>query len=69
MLEPHDQVVGVAYGYHRTASHLPPPGVDPKVEDVVQVDVRKQGGNDGLNAKDNFEFDRAVRYRQGDPSV
>jgi hypothetical protein len=29
----------------------------------VQVQVRQQGGNDGLNAKDNFQFDRAVRYR------
>jgi hypothetical protein len=30
----------------------------------MQVDIRQQGRNDGLNAKDNFQFERPVRYRQ-----
>jgi hypothetical protein len=38
--------------------------VHPNIEHVMQVEVREQRRNDGLNAKDNFQFDRAVRYRQ-----
>jgi hypothetical protein len=34
-------------------------GVEP-----VQIQVRQQWRGDGLNAKDNFEFERAVRYRK-----
>jgi hypothetical protein len=30
----------------------------------IQIDVGQQRRQDGLNAKDNFEFDREVRYRQ-----
>jgi hypothetical protein len=30
----------------------------------MQKQIRQQGADDGLNAKDNFQFDRAVRYRQ-----
>jgi hypothetical protein len=30
----------------------------------MQIHVTEQRRNDGLNAKDNFEFERVVRYRQ-----
>jgi hypothetical protein len=30
----------------------------------VKIDVGQQRADDGLNAKDNFQFERAVRYRQ-----
>ena len=44
--------------------HLPAPHLHPEVEDIVQIDIRQQRRNDGLNAEDNFQFERTVRYRQ-----
>jgi len=32
--------------------------------ELVQHEVAEQGRKYGLNAKDNFEFDRAVGYRR-----
>jgi hypothetical protein len=31
---------------------------------LIEVKIAEQGRNDGLNAKDNFQFERTVRYRQ-----
>ena len=42
MLEAHDEVVSEAHDNHLAARVPLPPLLGPKVEDVVQVDVRKQ---------------------------
>jgi hypothetical protein len=39
------------------------PHLDPQVEDVVKVDVRQKRRSYSSNAKDNFSFDRVLRYR------
>jgi hypothetical protein len=31
---------------------------------LIEVEITEQRRDDGLNAKDNFQFDRAVGYRQ-----
>ena len=36
----------------------------PFIKHLMQVDVRQDWGNYSLNAKDNFSFERALRYRQ-----
>jgi hypothetical protein len=36
----------------------------PEVERVVKKEIGQNWANDGLNAKDNFQFERTVRYRQ-----
>ena len=36
----------------------------PHVECVVQKQIGQQGADDGLNAKDNFEFERVAPYRR-----
>ena len=63
-LESQDRVVGVAHDNHCPPCVLGAPRLHPEVEGVVEIDISQQGRDDGLNAKDNFEFDRAVRYRQ-----
>jgi hypothetical protein len=64
VLEPDDEVVRVADHNHvPNRVSLAPPN-HPLVEYVMQVDVRYKRGADGLNAKDNFDFEREVRYRQ-----
>jgi hypothetical protein len=35
----------------------------PLIKHLMQVDVRQDWGNYPLNAKDNFIFERALRYR------
>ena len=45
MLEAHDVVVGEPHDDHVPARVPPSPLVGPQVEDVVQVDVRKQRRN------------------------
>lgn len=45
-LESHHEVIGVAHDIHVSARLLLPPGLDPQVEHVVQVDVREQGADD-----------------------
>jgi hypothetical protein len=42
MLEAHDEVVGVPDHDHVTRGLAPSPALGPEVEDVVEVDVRKQ---------------------------
>jgi len=56
-------IVGIPDHDH-VALGLLPPLVHPNIEHVMQVEVRQQRRYDGLNAKDNFQFDRAVRYRE-----
>ena len=36
----------------------------PRQKETPEVKVGQQGRDYGLNAKDNFEFDRAVGYRR-----
>jgi len=36
---------------------------EPLIKHLMQVDVRQDWGNYSLNAKDNFIFERALRYR------
>jgi hypothetical protein len=42
------------------------PPISPEIEDLVQVDVRRQGRGHSLNAKGNFCFERTiVDWRSG----
>src|SRR5271157_474100 len=43
---------------------LRPPGLTPSLQHPVHIQVREQRANDGLNAKDNFEFERVAPYRK-----
>ena len=36
---------------------------EPLIKHLVQVDVRQDWANYSLNTKDNFIFERALRYR------
>ena len=54
--EPHDD--------HVTASLPVPPLPGPQVEDMVQVDVRGQGGSYAPNAIGNFCFEVTLGYRR-----
>jgi len=36
----------------------------PDTIQVIQINVRQQRRDDGLNAKDNFEFERVAAYRK-----
>jgi len=45
MLEAKHEVVDVAHDDHVTARVLTPPCVCPQVEDVVKIDVRKEGAD------------------------
>ena len=65
ILEPDHEVIRPSHDDHIAADALRlPPVIDPQVENVMKENIRQQRGGDGLNAKDNFEFDRVVRYRQ-----
>ena len=55
----HDRIAGLPF--ERQLRILSP---HPHIEPLMQKQIRQQGADDGLNAKDNFQFDRAVRYRQ-----
>ena len=61
MLEPNNGIIRVADD-DDVALRILPPLVCPLIEYVVQVDVRKQWADDSPNAKDNFEFERRVRF-------
>jgi hypothetical protein len=45
------------------ARHLLTPCFHPKVENVVQVQIRKQRRNDSPYAKGNLTFERRLKYR------
>jgi hypothetical protein len=64
LLEAHHTVVCVSQHDDLSSPWLFPPVLNPKIEGVVQVDIRQQRRNDGLNAKDNFEFERVAAYRK-----
>ena len=49
------EVVGVANHLVALLCHL--------LVERVEIDIGQQRTDDGLNAKDNFQFERAVRYR------
>jgi hypothetical protein len=56
-------IVGIPDDNDVAGGHGLAPGVHPAVEDVVQVHVGEQRGNDAPYAKGNFAFDRTLRYR------
>src|SRR5438876_8966825 len=43
---------------------LTPSGDPPKLQKTVHVQVGEQGTDDSPNAKDNFEFERRLRFRR-----
>lgn len=45
MLKPHDKIVGITHDNHIAARHFLPPCLNPKIEDVMQVDVRQERRN------------------------
>ena len=63
-LKSHHDVIGETHDDHVALRALPTPGLDPQVEDIVEIDVRQQRRSDGLNAKDNFQFERVTPYRK-----
>ena len=54
-LEAHHDVIGEAHDDHVAARPLLTPRLDPQVEDIMEVDVRQERRNDGLNAKGNVD--------------
>jgi len=53
LLEPQHRVVGVAHDDDIAARLLLPPLLHPEIQDVMQVEIRQDRRNDGLNAKGN----------------
>jgi hypothetical protein len=64
LLEAHHTIIGVTKHDDLSSPWLFPPVLNPEIEGVVQIDVRQQRRKHGLNAKDNFEFERTVGYRK-----
>ena len=60
MLEAHDEIIGEPHDDH-VAVRLPlAPSMDPKVEDVVQVEIGQERTDHSPNAKGNFQFERVI---------
>jgi hypothetical protein len=65
MLEPNDEVIGIAHDDH-VALVLAAPGLDPEIEHVVEVDVRQQGGDaPSLRRSPLLDSDVAVLQHAG----
>ena len=61
VLEPDNDIVGVTDDDRFAIRGVRAPFlVEPQVEYVVQEHVRQDGGNDALNAKGNFRFERQI---------
>ena len=58
----HD-VICKSHDYDVTVRPLLSPCLDPQVEQVMKIDVGQQRRSYFSNAKDNFSFDRVLRYR------
>ena len=63
ILKTHHQIVRVADNNNLPARHLLTPCFHPKVEYVMQVQIRKQRRDDSPYAKGNFTFERRLKYR------
>jgi hypothetical protein len=59
-LETNDCIVGITHDDHVARRLAPPPGLDPQIIDIVEVDVRQEGTAHSPNAKGNFCFDRVI---------
>src|ERR1700687_6245557 len=55
------KIIGV--GYNLGSENLTPSGDPPVFQKTVHIQIGEQGTDDSLNAKDNFQFERTVRYR------
>jgi hypothetical protein len=42
VLETHHQIIGITDDNHVALRHFLAPGFDPQIEDVMQIDIRKQ---------------------------
>lgn len=63
-LEPHHEVIRPSDDDHVADALRFSPVMDPEVEHVMKENVRQQRGDDSLNAKANFEFDRVIGIRR-----
>ena len=52
----HHEVVRVPHHLDALSRH--------RMVESIQIDIGQQRTDDGLNAKDNFQFERTIRYRQ-----
>ena len=59
----HHDVVRETHHDHIAVRALLTPCLDPQIEYVVKIDVRQKRRSYSSNAKDNFSFDRVLRYR------
>jgi hypothetical protein len=64
MLEAHHDVIRVPNHDHGSPRLLSTSVFSPQIEHIVQVDIGKKRRNDSMNAKDNFEFIKVIRYKR-----
>jgi hypothetical protein len=64
ILKARHTIVGITNHNDLSSPWLFPPVLNPEIVDVVEVDIRQQRRDHGLNAKGNFEFERTVGYRK-----
>jgi hypothetical protein len=65
VLETHHKVVRVSHDDHSTSRlPLPPVVMDPQIQHIMQKDIGQQRADDSPNAKDDFAFERRLRFRQ-----
>ena len=62
-LESNHDVIGKAHDDYVAMCTLLTPRLDPQVEHVMKIDVRQKRRSYSSNARDNFSFDRMLRYR------
>jgi hypothetical protein len=63
LLKAQHDIISESHHDHVAVRALPTPRLDPQVEYVMKIDVRQKGRGYSSNAKDNFSFDRMLRYR------
>src|SRR5204863_7996760 len=59
----HHDVIRESHHDHIAMRALLTPCLDPQIEYVMKIDVRQERRCYSSNAKDNFSFDRVLRYR------
>jgi hypothetical protein len=64
VLEPDDEVIREPRDNNIPARLRLPPVIDPEVQDIMQIYIRKQRGQHAPNANGNFCFDVTLGYRR-----
>jgi hypothetical protein len=64
VLKTYHEIVAKPDNDNITTAVFAPPLVGPQIKHVMQVDVGQQRADDSMNAKDNFEFIKVIRYKR-----